>query len=145
MRTAQALAVNEKTPLSMIHIAKVLEVAETFEKDLKGGTGYEGMPLYATSSVHFLGPFLPDRNQHLKVLTMWAHRCDAKLYVISTPLQHRFFACKVGKITKYFAFSRYGYKFDLSHIPAGRQDHKKTRVLIIGESFVQSSGSNLDG
>ena len=43
VRTAQALAVNEKTPLSMIHIAKVLEVAETFEKDLKGGTGYEGM------------------------------------------------------------------------------------------------------
>lgn len=27
----------------MEHIAKVLEVAETFEKDLKGGTGYEGM------------------------------------------------------------------------------------------------------
>lgn len=26
----------------MEHIAKVLEVAETFEKDLKGGTGYEG-------------------------------------------------------------------------------------------------------
>lgn len=44
VRTAQALAVNEKTPLSMLHIAKVLEVAETFEKDLKGGTGYEGMP-----------------------------------------------------------------------------------------------------
>lgn len=42
VRTAQALAVNEKTPLSMAHIAKVLEVAETFEKDLKGGTGYEG-------------------------------------------------------------------------------------------------------
>ncbi|MCJ1223699.1 hypothetical protein MMC12_000342, partial [Toensbergia leucococca] len=41
VRTAQALAVNEKNPLSMEHIAKVLEVAETFEKDLKGGTGYE--------------------------------------------------------------------------------------------------------
>ena len=27
----------------MAHIGKVLEVAETFEKDLKGGTGYEGM------------------------------------------------------------------------------------------------------
>jgi len=27
----------------MENIAKVLEVAETFEKDLKGGTGYEGM------------------------------------------------------------------------------------------------------
>ena len=41
VRTAQALAVNEKKPLSMEHIAKVLDVAETFEKDLKGGTGYE--------------------------------------------------------------------------------------------------------
>ncbi|KAL8717395.1 MAG: hypothetical protein Q9225_005351 [Loekoesia sp. 1 TL-2023] len=41
VRTAQALAVNEKQPLDMGHIAKVLEVAETFEKDLKGGTGYE--------------------------------------------------------------------------------------------------------
>lgn len=42
VRTAQALAVNENTPLNMAHIAKVLDVAETFEKDLKGGTGYEG-------------------------------------------------------------------------------------------------------
>jgi hypothetical protein len=30
----------------MTHIAKVLDVAETFEKDLKGGTGYEGMFIY---------------------------------------------------------------------------------------------------
>ena len=42
VRTAQALAVNEKKPLSMEHISKVLQVAEMFEKDLKGGTGYEG-------------------------------------------------------------------------------------------------------
>ncbi|KAI4169410.1 MAG: hypothetical protein LQ343_005714 [Gyalolechia ehrenbergii] len=42
VRTAQALAVNEKKPLDMGHIGKVLEVAETFEKDLKGGMGYEG-------------------------------------------------------------------------------------------------------
>ncbi|KAI4216084.1 MAG: hypothetical protein LQ351_001580 [Letrouitia transgressa] len=41
VRTAQALAVNEKKELGMGHIAKVLDVAETFEKDLKGGTGYE--------------------------------------------------------------------------------------------------------
>lgn len=27
----------------MDHIAKVLDVAETFEKDLKGGSGYEGI------------------------------------------------------------------------------------------------------
>ena len=43
VRTAQALAVNEKKALDMGHIAQVLEVAETFEKDLKGGTGYEGL------------------------------------------------------------------------------------------------------
>ncbi|EEH11708.1 conserved hypothetical protein [Histoplasma capsulatum G186AR] len=40
VRTAQALALNEKTPLSMEHIARVLDVAETFDQDLKGGTGY---------------------------------------------------------------------------------------------------------
>ncbi|KAL2218538.1 putative AAA family ATPase [Thermoascus aurantiacus ATCC 26904] len=40
VRTAQALAVNEKTPLSMAHILRVLEVAETFDQDLRGGTGY---------------------------------------------------------------------------------------------------------
>lgn len=40
MRTAQALAVNEKTPLSMEHIKRVLDVAENFEHDLRGGTGY---------------------------------------------------------------------------------------------------------
>ncbi|KAJ5885853.1 hypothetical protein N7504_011689 [Penicillium tannophilum] len=40
VRTAQALAVNEKTPLSMDHIKRVLDVAETFDQDLRGGTGY---------------------------------------------------------------------------------------------------------
>ncbi|KAL1955242.1 hypothetical protein VTO42DRAFT_8901 [Malbranchea cinnamomea] len=40
VRTAQALALNEKTPLSMEHINRVLDVAETFDRDLKGGTGY---------------------------------------------------------------------------------------------------------
>ncbi|KAL2811668.1 hypothetical protein BJX63DRAFT_271422 [Aspergillus granulosus] len=40
VRTAQALAVNEKTPLSMEHIKRVLGVAETFDHDLRGGTGY---------------------------------------------------------------------------------------------------------
>lgn len=38
---AQALAVNEREKLSMLHIKRVLEVAESFEKDLKGGTGYD--------------------------------------------------------------------------------------------------------
>ncbi|KAG2414654.1 hypothetical protein HFD88_003845 [Aspergillus terreus] len=40
VRTAQALAVNEKSPLSMEHIKRVLDVAETFDHDLRGGTGY---------------------------------------------------------------------------------------------------------
>ncbi|KAE8551441.1 hypothetical protein EYB25_005328 [Talaromyces marneffei] len=40
VRTAQALAVNEKLPLSMSHIKRVLDVAETFDHDLRGGTGY---------------------------------------------------------------------------------------------------------
>ncbi|EEP81400.1 conserved hypothetical protein [Uncinocarpus reesii 1704] len=40
VRTAQALALNEKAALSMEHINRVLDVAETFEHDLKGGTGY---------------------------------------------------------------------------------------------------------
>ncbi|KAJ5984702.1 hypothetical protein N7481_006801 [Penicillium waksmanii] len=40
VRTAQALAVNESSPLSMDHIKRVLEVAETFDQDLRGGTGY---------------------------------------------------------------------------------------------------------
>lgn len=37
---AQALAVNEKKPLAISHIEKVLDVAESFERDLKGGSGY---------------------------------------------------------------------------------------------------------
>ncbi|KAI9705356.1 MAG: hypothetical protein M1820_005186 [Bogoriella megaspora] len=40
VRTAQALAVNENEALSLDHIKKVLEVAESFDRDLKGGTGY---------------------------------------------------------------------------------------------------------
>ncbi|KAI9816257.1 MAG: hypothetical protein M1827_001858 [Pycnora praestabilis] len=40
VRTAQALAVNEKQVLSMEHIKRVLDVAESFDHDLRGGTGY---------------------------------------------------------------------------------------------------------
>jgi hypothetical protein len=40
VRTAQALALNEKKMLTMDHIRRVIEVAETFDRDLKGGTGY---------------------------------------------------------------------------------------------------------
>lgn len=40
VRAAQALAVHEEKPLSMAHIRRVIDVAESFEMDLKGGTGY---------------------------------------------------------------------------------------------------------
>ncbi|KAK4504974.1 hypothetical protein PRZ48_002937 [Zasmidium cellare] len=40
VRTAQALALNEGTELTMTHIRRVLDVAESFDRDLKGGTGY---------------------------------------------------------------------------------------------------------
>ncbi|KAF2666780.1 P-loop containing nucleoside triphosphate hydrolase protein [Microthyrium microscopicum] len=41
VKTAQALAVFEKNPLNMEHIRRVLDVSESFERDLKGGTGYD--------------------------------------------------------------------------------------------------------
>ena len=41
IRTAQALAVNKGEPLSMTHIKRVLDVSNAFDRDLKGGTGYE--------------------------------------------------------------------------------------------------------
>lgn len=41
VRAAQALAIHEDTALGMNHIKEVLAVAQTFERDLKGGTGYE--------------------------------------------------------------------------------------------------------
>lgn len=41
VRTAQALAVNNGEPLSMEHIKRVLDVSNAFDRDLKGGTGYE--------------------------------------------------------------------------------------------------------
>jgi len=40
VRTAQALALNERQMLTMEHLRRVLDVAETFDRDLKGGTGY---------------------------------------------------------------------------------------------------------
>ncbi|KAI9826009.1 MAG: hypothetical protein M1819_007464 [Sarea resinae] len=40
VRTAQALAVNKQEQLSMEHIKRVLQVAESFDHDLRGGTGY---------------------------------------------------------------------------------------------------------
>jgi len=41
VRTAQALAINKGEPLSMSHIRKVLDVHLSFDRDLKGGTGYQ--------------------------------------------------------------------------------------------------------
>ena len=40
VRTAQALALNEGAVLGLSHVKKVMEVAESFERDLKGGSGY---------------------------------------------------------------------------------------------------------
>ncbi|RDL39869.1 Uncharacterized protein BP5553_04209 [Venustampulla echinocandica] len=41
IRTAQALAVNVSEPLSMEHIKRVLDVSNAFDRDLKGGPGFE--------------------------------------------------------------------------------------------------------
>jgi hypothetical protein len=35
------LAVNKKEPLSMEHIKRVLDVSNAFDRDLKGGPGFE--------------------------------------------------------------------------------------------------------
>ncbi|KIW08695.1 uncharacterized protein PV09_00642 [Verruconis gallopava] len=40
VRIAQALALHEKTGMAMSHVKRVLDVAESFNNDLKGGTGY---------------------------------------------------------------------------------------------------------
>jgi DNA polymerase III delta prime subunit len=39
--TAQALAVNNKEQLCMEHIKRVLDVSDAFDRDLKGGVGFE--------------------------------------------------------------------------------------------------------
>jgi hypothetical protein len=41
IRTAQALAVNRGERMGMEHIKRVLDVAMQFDRDLKGGTGFE--------------------------------------------------------------------------------------------------------
>ncbi|KKY38223.1 putative aaa family atpase [Diaporthe ampelina] len=38
---AQALAVNKGEPLSMAHVRQILDVQVNFDRDLKGGTGYQ--------------------------------------------------------------------------------------------------------
>ncbi|GAB7358946.1 hypothetical protein MBLNU230_g5022t1 [Neophaeotheca triangularis] len=47
VRTAQALALNEKSQLTIQHITRVLDVQQSFDRDLKGGVGYvEAMRSY---------------------------------------------------------------------------------------------------
>ena len=41
VRAAQALAIHEDVALGLQHIRTVLDVAQSFERDLKGGSGYE--------------------------------------------------------------------------------------------------------
>lgn len=41
VRTAQALAVNKGEPLAMRHLRQVLDVHVSFDKDLKGGSGFD--------------------------------------------------------------------------------------------------------
>lgn len=38
---AQALAVNKGEPLAMMHVRQILDVQVSFDRDLKGGTGYQ--------------------------------------------------------------------------------------------------------
>jgi hypothetical protein len=66
-RAAQALAVHEDKPLSMSHIKRVLEVAETFEMDLKGKVLL----------------ILVQKCNGLTILFRWyrIHGCDARLHL----------------------------------------------------------------
>jgi hypothetical protein len=70
-RAAQALAVHEDKPLSMSHIKRVLEVAETFEMDLKGKTLALLLTLHAKSAMG------------LTILSRWyrIYGCDARLHL----------------------------------------------------------------
>ncbi|KAI1607958.1 P-loop containing nucleoside triphosphate hydrolase protein, partial [Exophiala viscosa] len=72
VRAAQALAVYEDVPLSMMHIRRVIDVVENFEVDLKGGTGFTDAMrsecIY--SSAHH--DFANTRNRlHLRSWTAW--------------------------------------------------------------------------
>ncbi|KAH4599395.1 hypothetical protein HBI82_168100 [Parastagonospora nodorum] len=40
VKTSQSIALAEKSPFSMEHVKRVLEVAEAFEDDMRGGKGY---------------------------------------------------------------------------------------------------------
>lgn len=77
VRTAQALAVNEREKLGMEHIRRVLDVAETFEKDLKGGTGYEG----TCYNLIFLPFLLLLLWSGFANVTIFIYRRDEELYI----------------------------------------------------------------
>ena len=40
VKTSQSIALAEKATFSMEHVKRVLEVAEAFEDDMRGGKGY---------------------------------------------------------------------------------------------------------
>jgi hypothetical protein len=40
VKTSQSIALAEKSVFSMEHVKRVLEVAEAFEDDMRGGKGY---------------------------------------------------------------------------------------------------------
>jgi hypothetical protein len=40
VKTSQSIALAEKAVFSMEHVKRVLEVAEAFEDDMRGGKGY---------------------------------------------------------------------------------------------------------
>lgn len=64
----------------MAHIATVLDVAETFEKDLKGGTGYEGM--FSALFLVLLSPRFTNRQDYGRLITMLSYvRRHAQLHV----------------------------------------------------------------
>jgi hypothetical protein len=60
VRAAQALAIHEEKPLSMVHIRRVIDVAESFENDLKGGTGFTDAMRSKSPSIY--NTFDPDAN-----------------------------------------------------------------------------------
>lgn len=59
VRAAQALAVHEGRALGMVHIRRVIDVAESFERDLKGGSGYSDAMRSEFEILSFLSAVFP--------------------------------------------------------------------------------------
>jgi hypothetical protein len=52
VKTSQSIALSEKAVFSMEHVKRVLEVAEAFEDDMRGGKGYrDAMRHYTWAAV----------------------------------------------------------------------------------------------